>query len=156
MVVVMVVRQIRMRPTAVAVAELGNGQRTEIEWLLVRGSGCGGRDIARRPSAGQETAGYPVMLLQDHCGGRGRCRRRGFVRRRRVVIVVVLTAVVVVVVVVQVVVKLVQIPVELESGRCRVELVVERDLCVFVVDPVAVLGAGGRGQPEPFSAGYNG
>lgn len=62
----------------------------------------------------------------------------------------------VVVIVVQVVVKLVQVPVELESGGRRVELVVERDLCGFVVDPVAVLGAGGRGQPEPFSAGHGG
>lgn len=78
----MVVRQVRMRPAAVAVAELGNGQRTEIERLLVSGRGRGGGDIARRPSAGQETAGDAVMLLQDHCGGRGRCRRRGFVRRR--------------------------------------------------------------------------
>lgn len=143
---VMVVREIRVRPAAVVV--LGDGQRAEIERLLVGGCGRGGRgQVARRPAAGQQAADA-VVLLQDHRGRRGRrgCR---LVRRRRVVVVVVLAAVVVVVVQV---VELVQVTVELEPGR--VELV--RELRLVVADP-AVLGAGGRrGQPEPLSAGHRG
>jgi len=74
MVVVVVVRKVRMRPATVVV--LGDGQRTEVERLLVGGRGCGGSDVARRlPPSGQQTA-YPVVLLQDHSSGRGRCGSR--------------------------------------------------------------------------------
>lgn len=142
-----VMRKVRVGPAAVVV--LGHGQRAEIERLLVGRSGRG--DVARRPSSGQKTTD-PVVLLQDHgSGGCGSgCGGRLFFRRRRVVVVVVLAAVVVVVVQV---VEFVQVPVELESGR--IELVHEFGGFV-VVDP-AVLGAVGRGQPEPFStAGHRG
>lgn len=136
---VVLMRKIRVRPAAVVL-----GQRAEIERLLVAGTGRSG-DVTRRPPSGQQTTD-PVMLLQDHRGG---CGYGCLVRRWRVVIVVILAAVVVIVVQV---VELVQIPVELVAGW--MELWMELWVDLWLVVDSAVLGAGGRGQPEPFSAGH--
>lgn len=150
----MVGRKVRVRPAAVIGRRrvFRHGQRAEIERLLVGGRGrCGGGNVARRrPPSGRDQAADPVVLLQDHRGRGRRGRRRRFVRRRRVVVVIVFATVVVVVVQV---VELVQVPVELVAGRVD-ELVPEQ--FGFVVADPAVRGAGGRGQPEPFSAGHRG
>lgn len=147
-VVIVMVREVRVRAAAVVVFR--HGQRAEIERLLVGGCGRGRGDVARRrPSSGQQTADA-VVLLQDHRGSRGCCCGR-LVRGRRVVVVVIVVLAVLVVVVVVQVVELVQVAVELEPGRMEFVVVLVGELGLFL-DP-AVLGARGRGQPEPLSAG---